>query len=694
MFIRKYISLLIFIFLASTIAKAQSSDVETLSSWVALDAPTGHEQHATDYLTRQFSGWSVDRHGNMSKSVGTGAPHQVVACALDAPSFAVTQITDDGYLRLHHIGRAPSHPLWSQAHAGQQLRIMTRQGPLVGVTAFDNNHFSNLHRGETAIIRADDLWIDVGASSAEEVAEMGIALLDPVIRHIPAWSYSDEIAGPNSGARVGCAAVIAGAQAGISGEGTTTWMLSAQNVFGWVGLSSALVALENVDEVILLDKGSENRRNETVDGINGSVNKILKYTGVSKVQILAPNVSEPAALMEHIKLAEAENLLNSVIALVDPTAPTPPWIKAPMMPEALNAEPGRLAGGSEMAEFEKLLDSVAETAGVFGHEGPIRAMVRAEMPGWAQEIAQTDETGNLWLDMGPRDQKATVFIAHMDEVGFEIEAIGDSGVVQLNRRGGMVTPAWEGQPALLHLDAGIGAKSLENTEHLKGIYLSRSEPSEKYPNKVEAWFGMDGAALKAAGVTVGMSATGYKEGHRMGKYRYSARGLDDRVGISALFSVLQDIDPDQLEHRIIFAWSVREEGGLVGANALADIYGAQSIRAYSIDTFVSSDTPLESPHFAYAPLGDGPVLRSIENSGMARPDELDRNRSIAENAGIKYQYGLTQGGTDGTAFTFWGAPNSGLSWPGRYSHGPAEMADLRDVAGLVKLIRAMALAAP
>jgi len=68
--------------------------------------------------------------------------------------------------------------------------------------------------------------------------------------------------------------------------------------------------------------------------------------------------------------------------------------------------------------------------------------------------------------------------------------------------------------------------------------------------------------------------------------------------------------------------------------------------------------------------------------------------NLTETAGIKVQIGITQGGTDGTVFTPWGAPNAGLSWPGRYSHGPAELGDLRDMVKLVDLIKAMALAEP
>jgi putative aminopeptidase FrvX len=136
---------------------------------------------------------------------------------------------------------------------------------------------------------------------------------------------------------------------------------------------------------------------------------------------------------------------------------------------------------------------------------------------------------------------------------------------------------------------------------------------------------------------------------------------------------------------------VHEEGGLTGAAAMARRFAASALRIYSIDTFVSSDTPLESPHFAYAPLGDGPVLRAIENSGVSPDRERERVVAAAAGADIPLQMGLTQGSTDGTRFTFWGAPNQGLSWPGRYSHSPGEVLDLRDLQYLSELIVAVAM---
>ena len=213
------------------------------------------------------------------------------------------------------------------------------------------------------------------------------------------------------------------------------------------------------------------------------------------------------------------------------------------------------------------------------------------------------------------------------------------------------------------------------------------------PGVMQAWFGLDAAGLAARGVAVGMQVTSYKAGLRLGRTRYTARSLDDRAGTIALVRAINQIDPERLPGKLIFAWSVHEEeGGWRGATAMARRLGRTTTRIYSIDTFVSSDTPLESPHFAYAPLGKGPVLRAIESSCVSPDEERSRVQRAATAARIPLQFGLTQGGTDGSAFTFWGAPNQALSWPGRYSHSPGEVLDLRDLDMLARLIVAVASA--
>jgi putative aminopeptidase len=214
----------------------------------------------------------------------------------------------------------------------------------------------------------------------------------------------------------------------------------------------------------------------------------------------------------------------------------------------------------------------------------------------ARDRAVVDSAGNVVLGMGP-DRDSVAFIAHMDEVAFEIERMGANGMLTLSPRGGAVTTAWEGTPALLHFDPGADGRS---REPLRGVIVARDSGRLKAPGALTAWFGMDLEQLTARGVKPGMGITSYKRAARLAGFRVTARANDDRAGSAALLAALLRIDTTRLTHKVIFVWSVQEEGGLNGARAFGDKHGAFLQRVYSVDTFVSSDTPLESPHFAWA----------------------------------------------------------------------------------------------
>jgi putative aminopeptidase FrvX len=210
---------------------------------------------------------------------------------------------------------------------------------------------------------------------------------------------------------------------------------------------------------------------------------------------------------------------------------------------------------------------------------------------------------------------------------------------------------------------------------------------------VYAWFGLDSAALVARGVRVGQGVTAYKRAERLAGTRFTGRALDDRAGTAALLLALNRIDTTRLDHTVVFVWAAYEEGGLVGSRALARRFAASVRRVYAVDTFVSSDTPLERPTFAHALLGAGPVLRALDDGTVSSRAERDRVTRAARAAGVPLQVGTTHGSTDATSFARWGAVGAGLSWPGRYSHSPAEVLDLRDLSALARLILA-AVGAP
>src|SRR6185369_6135455 len=299
-------------------------------------------------------------------------------------------------------------------------------------------------------------------------------------------------------------------------------------------------------------------------------------------------------------------------------------------------------------------------------------------------LTRTDNEGNLILEVGP-ERDPTMFIAHQDEVGFEVTNIAADGTVSLRTRGGLFPSLWEGQPALLHFDRAGEAP-------LSGVFVPRDTAITKQPEGLTAWFGMDAEGLRKRGVTNGLSVTAFKNATRLGSTRFTARALDDRAGSTALVLAARRITPATLKRKVIFAWSVREETGLEGAMALAKQYASVVKRVYSVDTFVSSDSPVESTRFAYAPLGRGAVIRGLDNSAVAPLPELDRILTIARANAIPIQVGATNGGTDGSDFVRYGVWHVSLSWPGRYSHSPVEVLDLRDLQALEKLIYSIAIA--
>jgi len=335
------------------------------------------------------------------------------------------------------------------------------------------------------------------------------------------------------------------------------------------------------------------------------------------------------------------------------------------------------------SDTASLLKSLADAPSVSGHERDVRERIIAALPAWARQKATTDSAGNIVVEVGP-DRDPVMFIAHQDEVGFEITGIADDGTVSLRTRGGMFQSLWEGQPALLHFDQ-------PGKESLHGVFVPRDNANAKQPEATTAWFGVDGATLKRLGVVVGQSVTADKHATRLAATRFTARALDDRAGSTALILAARKINPATLKHKLILSWSVREETGLEGAIVLARRYASSVKRVFSIDTFVSSDSPAESQRFAYAPLGRGAVIRGLDNSSVAAPTEIDRIVSLARLNRIPLQVGATNGGTDGSEFVPYGAIHVSLSWPGRYSHSPVEVLDLRDLDSLSRLIASLAM---
>ena len=669
--------------LSAASAGAQESTTRTLAQWIALDAPPGDEQFATAVIRRADPRWQRDAQGNLLLSVGSGRPRRVIACTLDHTGYVVSAITPDGYLRLHRGGAQPSHPLWDQSHQGQQVAIRTARGVVPGVVAIPNGHFGRQHRADTTVITVDQLWVDVGARTRAEVEAMGIALIDPVRRDVPPWTYENHVAGADASGRVGCAAVAAVASADSTpASGETIYLMATMSSFGSLGTTGALARLGMIDELTLVAPATIARRSTSaVDRrrTRWSIPQVTLELGDS-ITTLSVRARWAGTHVESVSASDADALRREIARLAGVSVENADWVAFDTS-ATLRTVPRTDA----LEPLATMLRRFADLPGVPGHEFRVRDAVLDALPEWASRLAQVDTAGNLVFAVGP-PRDTVVVVAHMDEVSYAVSGMQRDGTVSLATRGGVIPSAWEGQPALLHFDPDAGGSVVES---LHGVFVPRDSATLRTPRDVVAWFGMDSASLVRRGVVVGQGVTAYKRAMRIGPTRFTARALDDRAGTVALIRSLIGLDASKLDHTVVFAWSTREEGGLLGASALASEIGRNALRVYAVDTFVSSDTPLEQPIFAYTPLGAGPVLRALDDGMITSRAERERVMRAARAAAIPLQVGTTHGATDATAFARYGALAAGLSWPGRYSHTPGEVLDLRDVDALSKLIRAV-----
>jgi putative aminopeptidase FrvX len=297
---------------------------------------------------------------------------------------------------------------------------------------------------------------------------------------------------------------------------------------------------------------------------------------------------------------------------------------------------------------------------------------------------------------GKSDEKTPriAFVAHMDEIGYEVKKIEDDGRLQVDVVGGgypqfflghVVLVHVKGQPigGVLELPAGWdkpgfewpgGSRSMDESAH---VYVGTRTKAE----------------TEKLGIAAGDFVTIPKEYRPLLGTRANARSFDDRVGCAALIAAVTAIGPELPGHDVTFVWSTEEEIGLKGAAAFAEEAAKEGRTpdfVFAIDTFVSSDSPLETKRFADAELGKGFAVRAVDNSNTVPLQYVDRVVALAKESKIAAQYGVTGGGNDGSVFTRYGSVDVAMGWPLRYAHSPAEVIDLEDLDALGKIVEAIA----
>ena len=630
------IPIAILLFLAASPFVHAATLPDEVGAFLDVVAVAGREEPAARFIAGRLAGLPVTRDalGDVVLAVGSGEPRRLVACALGEPGLIVSGIQEDGYLRVVPAG-GPLGALWTQSFEGQTVVIGGAQGWRPGGVALPSVHLQQgERRPREPPFSAEDLYIDVGAESAAEVARMGIRLIDPValIRR-PSQLAGGLVAAPAAAQKGACVALADAARRyqAASRTGTVVFAWTVADRLSRAGLQHVVRRQGPFQEAILLDSGfgweaaktkppapqplpspgagpiGAGKLPAALAGIAAAPHLDLgddpNTWGGARVEYLGIPARDPGTPVETISPRDVKTLADTLLsALGSPRAAAVPGPPLPPPPQIVETpeEHGEPDGHEDAA---RLLGALVARYGVSGAEGPVREEVLRNLPPWAKP--ETDGAGNVTVTIGGGGSDGNgggpiLFIAHMDEVGFRVQEVLPDGRLRLEKRGGLLSSAWEAQAALVHGDRGPVPAVFEPREDWwtaakaalatpPTVYLGVSSPRE----------------AAALGIHPGSTVTMPKRMFRLGPHRALARGFDDRVGATALLLALRRIDPARLHRRVIFAWSVGEEVGLEGAKVLAArLKGLAEVHA--VDTFVSSDSPIESKRFADARLGRVP----------------------------------------------------------------------------------------
>ena len=340
------------------------------------------------------------------------------------------------------------------------------------------------------------------------------------------------------------------------------------------------------------------------------------------------------------------------------------------------------------SEFEDLLRKMTEAHGVPGYEDEVRDLFCGELSGLGEFCA--DKTGSVACELagdGPR----VLLAAHMDEVGFRVQAITSKGFLRLVSVGGWWTHTLPSQKVLVKTSRG---------KRFTGVIASKpphflSEAERKRIMPLDQLFVDLGAKSKEEvlewGVKLGDPVAPLSTFEKIGEGdRYLAKAFDNRAGMAAVVLAGKMLAEGKRENGLLLGATAQEEVGTRGMKTLAEVVRPDV--AVLLEGTPADDTPGFDSDVAQGKLGEGVQIRLHDPTAMMNPRLAELAIEVAESEGISHQVAVrTSGGTDAGRLHLSGkgVPCVVLGVPSRYIHSHNSMIEGADFEAAVRLSDAL-----
>ena len=337
----------------------------------------------------------------------------------------------------------------------------------------------------------------------------------------------------------------------------------------------------------------------------------------------------------------------------------------------------------------EMLRKLTQTPGIASREDRVRDVVATYLEPIVDSLT-VDALGNLTGFRKGSGGPRIAIAAHVDEIGFFVRHIDDSGFLRVQKVGGFDPRVLVAQRVQVHTRSGeILPGVLQPAE--KPIHLLA--PGESKELKLEDLFIDVGlpAETVSGKVHIGDMVTLDRDLVSMGDTVVS-KALDDRMGVYVMIEAVRKATDCSAE--ICAIATTQEEIGLRGAHASA--FTVEADIAISLDVTIAADIPGGSPDAHVTKLGAGTAIKILDSSQIANPRIVDHLRELAEDHNIPHQFEILPfGGTDAGAFqtSRGGVATATISIPTRYVHTVNEMAHVDDIQASVDLLAAFLNAA-
>jgi len=144
------------------------------------DGVAGYEAETSRVIKKYFESFGEileDKLGSLicrKKSLAQ-EPKVILVSHMDEIGFMVKLITKEGFVRFTPLGG-----WWDQVLLGHRVRVRTNKGSILGVIGAKPPHLLS-QEDRKKVLEKKEMYIDIGATSQQEVEDAGVRVGDPII---------------------------------------------------------------------------------------------------------------------------------------------------------------------------------------------------------------------------------------------------------------------------------------------------------------------------------------------------------------------------------------------------------------------------------------------------------------------------------------------------------------------------------